>query len=261
MKHFLFSLLLAASPFLAFAQGDQQQISLDGATEVHIYGNMSGVFINTGGTNTIEVNHVLTVEGEDRPDLRKLEIIRDGSMIKILEREPSNELMKEKVSRRGLSISHKRNGEHQQGEYGGTKANAYLELTVPAGMKITVESLYGGIEAREVKDLPMAKSTYGEIDVVFAADAKINGLDYESDYQSVDVTLPASVAADLRLSTSYGNLYTDFDFTIPANGTNGHRHNDKHGHGKELVKGSLNGGGRTISLVSPYKNVYLRKRK
>lgn len=259
MKIFLLSLLLAASPFLAFAQGDQQEIARDGATEIHIYGNMSGVFINTGGTNTIEVNHVLTVEGEDRPDLRKLEIIRDGSMIKILEREPSNELLEEKVSRRGLSISHRRDGDHLGGNYGGVKANAYLEVTIPAGMKITVESLYGGIEAREVKDLPMAKSIYGEIDVVFAADAKIDGLDYESNYQSVDVTLPASVAANLRLSTSYGSLYTDFDFTVPANGTEGHRRNN--GHGKELVKGSLNGGGRTISLTSPYKNVYLRKRK
>ena len=126
-------------------------------------------------------------------------------------------------------------------------------------MKITGESLYGGIEAREVKDMPMAKSTYGLIDVVFAADAKVGGLDYESNYQSVDVTLPADVAADLRLSTSYGNLYTDFDFIIPANGTTGHQRD--HGHGKEMVKGSLNGGGRIISLTSPYKNVYLRKRK
>lgn len=257
----LLSLLLAAGPLLAFAQGDRQQIALDGATEVHIYGNMSGVFISTGGTDAIAINHVLTVDGEDRPDLRKLEIIRDGSMIRILEREPSNELLEKKVPGHGLSVSHRRSGEHDSGEYGGTKANAYLEITIPTGMKITVESLYGGIEAREVTEMPLAKSTYGEINVVFAANARINGLDYESDYQSVDVTLPATVAADLRLSTSYGSLYTDFEFTIPANGTDGHRHDDDCGHSKELVKGSLNGGGRTIALTSPYQNIYLRKRK
>jgi len=150
MNHYFLSLLLAATPFLAFAQGEQQ-IALNGASEIHIYGNMSGVFINTGGTDVIEVNHVLTVEGEDRPDLRKLEVIRDG---RILEREPSNELLKDKVASHNLSISHKRSGEHHKRSNGCTKANAYLEVTIPAGMKITVESLYGGIEAREVKDMP-----------------------------------------------------------------------------------------------------------
>lgn len=255
----LLSLLLAASSFFAFTQGDQQYIALEGATEVHIYGNVSGVFINTDAADAIAINHVLTVEGEDRPDLRMLEVIREGSMIKILEREPNNELLQDNALRRGWSVSNNRDGEHEDGDYGSAKANAYLEITIPVGVRITVESLYGGIEAREVRDMPMAKSTYGGIDVVFAADAKIYGLDYESNYQSVDVTLPADVAADLHLSTSYGSLYTDFDFTVPANGTEG-RHKNQ-GNNKELVKGALNGGGPTISLTSPYQNVYLRKRK
>lgn len=138
--------------------------------------------------------------------------------------------------------------------------NAYLVVTIPANMKITAESLYGGIVAKDVKDMPMVKSVYGEIEVVFAADARINGLDYESDYQNVDVTLPTDIAANLKLGTNYGDLYTDFDFTALANGTD--KRDNKHDHGQgDHFSGVLNGGGATISLTSPYKDVYLRKRK
>ncbi len=255
----LISLLLVASPIFAYCQGDQQEIARKGATEIHLNANMSGLFIEVTDSDVISVTHVVTVEGKDRPDLRKLEVVRTGSMIKIIERWPSQDLFEDKVARRGMSVSHKRNGE-PKGDWGGTRANAYLAVTIPAGMKITAESLYGGIEAKEVQDMPMVKSVYGEIEVVFAADAKINGLDYESDYQNVDVTLPADVSANLSLGTDYGSLYTDFDFTASANGAQNRNNRHSGGYG-DHVKGVLNGGGKTISLTSPYKNIYLRKRK
>jgi hypothetical protein len=256
----LLSLLLVASPLFAFSQGDQQEIARKGASEIHINANMSGVHIEVTDSDVISVNHVVTVEGKDRPDLRKLEVVREGSMIKIIERWPNQKLFEDKVARWGMSVSHRRNGEHASGDYNGTKANAYLEVTIPRSMKVTAESLYGGVKAKDVMNMPMVKSVYGEIEIVFAANARINGLDYESDYQNVDVTLPANVAAKLELSTSYGSLYTDFDFTSLANGTDTRRNRHRLGHG-DRVTGILNGGGQTISLTSPYQNVYLRKRK
>ncbi len=252
---FLLSLLLVASPFIAFSQVAEQKISLQGANALHVYADMSGLFITTANTDVVSVRHVLLVEGEDRPELKELEIIRDGDQLKILERNPTRDILEKEFGKRGLSVMHNQRNE-PPGDYRGTQIVAYLEITVPLGMKVTAESLYGGIEAREMMDMPMAKSKYGTIEVVFAANARVSGLDYESEYQAVDVTIPASTKADLQLRTSFGSMYTDFDFPVKANMKDSRDHGVK----SQPLDGSLNGGGAPITLRAKYQNIYLRKR-
>lgn len=253
---FLLSLLLAASSLCAFSQNAEQKIPLQGATAVHCYADMSGLYITTANTDVISVRHVLQVNGKDRPDLRDLEIIREGDQLKILERKPNHDLLEKEVGRHSLQVSHRRDPADTYGDWKGTRVVSYLEVTVPRKMKVTAESLYGGIEANEMMNMPMVKSKYGEIQVVFASEATVSGLDYESEYQSVDVTLPAATRADLHLRTSFGSMYTDFDFPVKANW------NSSQDHGVETrpLDGTLNGGGKDITLRAKYQNIYLRKR-
>ena len=252
---FFFSLLLAASPILVFSQVGRQEIPLKNASEIFIFGELSGVHITTGGTNTIAINHVLTVNGEDQPELRQLDIIREGGMIKILEKQPTAELIHDKFPGKGMNVAHGPNKKNS-GDYGGKRVVAYLEIVVPAGVKISAETVYGELKAQDVTEMPMAKSKYGVVEVVFAANARINGLDYESEYQSVDVTLPANTSANLHLRTTFGSMFTDFDFPIKANMDQvGHGH----GHKSQPINAELNGGGRDINLRAKYQNIYLRK--
>jgi hypothetical protein len=253
---FLFSLLLAASPILVFSQSGRQEIPLNNASEIFIFGDLSGVHISTGGTNSIAVNHVLTVNGKDQPELRQLDIVREGGTIKILEKKPTAELIQDKFPSKGMNVAHGPNKE-DRGDYGGKRVVAYLEIVVPAGVKISAETVYGELNAQDVTEMPMAKSKYGVVEVAFAANARINGLDYESEYQSVDVTLPGNTSADLHLLTTFGDMYTDFDFPMKANMDQAGNH---HGPKSQPIDAKLNGGGREISLKAKYQNIYLRKR-
>ncbi|MEM9928379.1 MAG: hypothetical protein AAF840_01045 [Bacteroidota bacterium] len=252
MKFYL-SLLLAASPLLIFCQSEQK-IPLQGATAVHFYAEVSGLYITTASTDEISVRHIVQVNGEDRPDLQELDIVRDGNELKILERKPNIKVFKEALGDDNLNITHKRD-KLGDGSWGRCSVVSYLEITVPKKMKVTAETLYGGIEAMAMENMPRAKSTYGTIEVVFSPTATVNGLDFESTYQSVDVTLPAATKADLQLRTSYGSMYTDFEFPMKANMNDSHSHE---GRGQPL-NGVMNGGGKAITLSATYKNIYLRK--
>jgi hypothetical protein len=73
-------------------------------------------------------------------------------------------------------------------------------------------------------------------------------------YGYADVTLPLSVKANLKMSTSYGELYAAPEFKI-ENERQGEmvRYDDR-------VTGKINGGGTDISLNSSYGKIYLRKK-
>lgn len=120
---------------------------------------------------------------------------------------------------------------------------------------------------------PLAVNTiYGGIEAMFSQGPPNSDIRLHSSYQDVDITLPKSTAANLRLNTSYGSMYTDFDINVKANtepaatGKSG----ESQGHGYECddcpdkksgLNGTINGGGKTISLNATYKNIYLRMLK
>jgi hypothetical protein len=124
---------------------------------------------------------------------------------------------------------------------------------------------------------PLSVNTiYGSIEATFSGGPPTEDIRLHSTYQDVDLTLPNNTSADLRLNTSYGSMYTDFDLDVKANMDEGfkkddHNHEEGHGHCHEECKGgehdngwltgSINGGGKLISVTASYKNIYLRKLK
>ncbi|MEM6769078.1 MAG: hypothetical protein AAF597_00725 [Bacteroidota bacterium] len=251
MKNLIVIVLCSLSLPLLLAQAGQQTISLDGATELSVEASLSGVVIVASPTaNVVTVNHVMTVDGVDRPDLRKLAIKRSGKRISVSELRPTSELLSKDRGDRGMTILHN-GGNDWPDDHRGIRVRAYLEVTVPEEMVITAQTLYGGIEAKGVKFMPVARSTYGVVEVVFAPDCRIETLDYTSEYQSVDVAIPADIAANITLNTSYGSMYSDFDYRVPAS-SKGVKRDGK-------LVGTINGGGVPISLTATYQNIYLRK--
>ena len=94
MNYFL-SLLLVASPLFALCQGEWQAIDLGAATSIHIEAALSAVSVTTGSGDRVRVLHELTIEGEDRADLRKLSVeVRDG-VLHIKELSPTVEVIQE----------------------------------------------------------------------------------------------------------------------------------------------------------------------
>jgi hypothetical protein len=70
----------------------------------------------------------------------------------------------------------------------------------------------------------------------------------------VDVTLPQATAANLKLSTSYGDIFIAPEFKINMESKGGMvAYSDK-------LSGTINGGGINIDLNCNYGKIYLRKK-
>ncbi|WP_020567088.1 DUF4097 family beta strand repeat-containing protein [Neolewinella persica] len=108
---------------------------------------------------------------------------------------------------------------------------------------------------------PLAINTiYGGIEAAFSSGPPSQDIRLHSTYGNVELMLPKNTAANLRLSTSYGSMYTDFDIDVKANMANaeGQKGSD-HDHDHGGLTGTINGGGKLVSLNATYKNIYLRK--
>jgi hypothetical protein len=115
--------------------------------------------------------------------------------------------------------------------------------------EITVDLNYGSVELKEVSGPLSVNTVYGKIEAVLTSANTTSPSTLYSVYGLVDVTLPSSTKADIHLSSSYGNMLTDFDITVPANSKIS----------SSEVRGTINGGGTEWRINSTYQNIYLRK--
>jgi hypothetical protein len=73
-------------------------------------------------------------------------------------------------------------------------------------------------------------------------------------YGHVDVTIPVSTKANLKLNTSYGEIFVAPDFKIEME-----KQGELVSYG-DKISGKINGGGMTIDLGANYSKIYLRKK-
>lgn len=235
-------LLLALATTCLHAQSDMTGIELEGATALHLSALFSSVDILTGNGDAITIEHSVTVEGESRPELRKLDIRRDGQSIVVEEIGPN---LKQ------LERLHKNDGR------GDNCCNSQIRMIVrvPAGLTVTVETVYGTVDITDLTGLREVKSTYGGVTVVYA-DARIpEQLELYSNYGAVDLTVPPGQAATFDLTTQFGELLTDIDLTIDEEKS---ERKDFFEH----VVGTVGQSGKESARVrceAPYGKVYLRE--
>lgn len=119
--------------------------------------------------------------------------------------------------------------------------------------EIEVSAVYNSIELDQVTGPVTIKTTYGGVTADFVAPIK-DPVSIVSIYGFVDVTLPQATAADLKLSTSYGDIFVAPEFDIAVSTTDGMKvYSDK-------VTGTINGGGVDVNLDCNYGKIYLRKK-
>jgi hypothetical protein len=84
---------------------------------------------------------------------------------------------------------------------------------------------------------------------------------------SVDVTLPASVKANVKLRSDQGDVFTDFDIQMTASKEAPVVKDTRQSKGRYQIEvdrslyGAINGGGPEFELRSFNGNVYLRRGK
>jgi hypothetical protein len=156
-----------------------------------------------------------------------------------------------------------------------------LEIEVPArtnlnlqshnGRTISVDGVEGDIEATNrngsvemtnVGGSVVAHSMNGRVVVSFRDIAAGKPMSFSSMNGSVDVTLPTTAKADLKMRTDNGGVWTDFDVQTKAASTT--TNSDQGRYRIEIdktINGSINGGGSEIELRTRNGNIYLRKAK
>jgi len=119
--------------------------------------------------------------------------------------------------------------------------------------EIEVSVNYNSVELENVTGPATVKSVYGHVEGDFNANMK-GPVSIVSVYGYVDITLPVATKANLRMSTSYGEILVapEFKLEIEREGTMVH-YSDK-------VNGKINGGGINVDLNSNYGKIYLRKK-
>lgn len=129
--------------------------------------------------------------------------------------------------------------------------------------EIEVSNTNGGIKLTNVSGSVVANSTNGDVIVTFKTIEAKAPMAFTTLNGRVDVTVPATVKANVKLHTDRGEIYSDFDVAVEAStptttrGKDGsYRYNDQ-----EWVTGKLNGGGSELMMRTFNGNIYIRKAK
>ena len=150
-----------------------------------------------------------------------------------------------------------------------------LRLASVNGGAIVVDAIDGEIEAKNVNGSitltnvagsVVADTVNGKVLVTLTRITSGKAMAFTSLNGAVDVTLPASTKANLKLRSDMGDVFTDFDIVVgPAvapkvedtRRNNGRFRLDVN----RAIMGTINGGGPEFELRTFNGNVYLRKGK
>ncbi|MFD2563354.1 DUF4097 family beta strand repeat-containing protein [Aquimarina rubra] len=120
--------------------------------------------------------------------------------------------------------------------------------------EIEASTNVGHITLRDVTGPIVAKTSTGEINIVFSKVSQSSPISLVSATGAIDISIPANTPANLEMKATMGEIFTDFDIKFPVPESN-----LKVVSGKKTIKTELNNGGVEINLKSATGNIYLRK--
>jgi len=112
--------------------------------------------------------------------------------------------------------------------------------------------LNGGIKITNVSGPITANSLNGGIDIMFSKVSQNSPITIYSTNGVLDISLPNDTPANLSLGTINGEIYSNFELSIPEK-------DGMRAIASQRVKGSINSGGVQIQLKTTNGNIYLRK--
>jgi DUF4097 and DUF4098 domain-containing protein YvlB len=138
-----------------------------------------------------------------------------------------------------------------------------LNLQSHNGAVISVDGVEGDIEVSNhngtvnvlnVAGSVVADSHNGKVTVSLRDISAGKPMSFTSMNGSVDVTLPPTSKANVKLRTQNGGIWTDFDIQTKPGSTVSTQ-------GDKTIAGTINGGGADFDLRTHNGNIYLRKEK
>jgi DUF4097 and DUF4098 domain-containing protein YvlB len=131
---------------------------------------------------------------------------------------------------------------------------------------IDANDLNGKVTIKNVSGSVLAHSLNGEVLVTLDRIDPAKPMSFSTMNGDIDVTLPDSLRATLRMKTDHGEIFSDFDVKLdPASGaaSTGGREKDGSFHVRfdRTLRGTVNGGGPEFQFTSFNGQIYIRKKK
>ncbi|MCC6537324.1 MAG: DUF4097 family beta strand repeat protein [Bryobacterales bacterium] len=131
--------------------------------------------------------------------------------------------------------------------------------------EIDVNNLNGNITIRDVGGAVVAHTLNGKLIAVLNSVTAGRPMSFSTLNGDVDVTLPASVKANLKMKSDNGDVYTDFEVTLTPSSTPQSGTRDSKGRYRlrsdRTTYATINGGGPDFSFTTLNGNLYIRKGK
>jgi len=131
--------------------------------------------------------------------------------------------------------------------------------------ELMVSNTNGGITLNNVSGSVMAGTTNGSVRATLARVTAQKEMAFTSLNGTVDVTLPPTTKANLRLRSDNGDVYSDFDVQLAPSAPVVQENNSSNGRYRisrnRSIVGVINGGGPEFELRTFNSNVYVRKGK
>ncbi|MEM8898916.1 MAG: DUF4097 family beta strand repeat-containing protein [Bacteroidota bacterium] len=127
--------------------------------------------------------------------------------------------------------------------------------------EIVVDAHHGGVSATDISGSLVANSWHGDIKVAFNEVANDIPMAFTTYHGDVELMLPSSAKADLKLRSDRGDIFSGFDVELKKQSIN--REKDEDGVYKvsvdEMITGTINGGGNSMSLQTHHGDIYVKK--
>lgn len=122
--------------------------------------------------------------------------------------------------------------------------------------ELEVSILNPGIDLENVTGPVILNLTNGDINIDFGTVNQNAPISINATNGIIDITLPANTPANIAMSTINGEIFTNFDIDFERKEKDGLSYIG----GGQKIKGTINGGGVDIKLVTINDNIYLRKK-
>jgi hypothetical protein len=132
--------------------------------------------------------------------------------------------------------------------------------------EIEVNNLNGKVTLKNVAGSVIAHSLNGEVLAVLDRIDPSKPMSFSTMNGNIDVTLPDSLKANVRVKTDHGEVYSDFDVKLnmePVVTTESGKQRDGTYHLRfdRTVRGTINGGGPEFQFTTFNGQIYIRKKK
>ena len=173
------------------------------------------------------------------------------------------------------AIQASENGDVVHISVGATNEGRGLLVTVPTNISLRVHtthgdvtvtgvhgeidaaSIHGSITLNDVGGTVLSNTVHGSIKVSMTQVDQAKPLSFSTLNGNIDVTLPSNVRMNLKMKTSRGDVWSDFDVKLAGDGGSGgltRLNMDR------TVRGTLNGGGVEASFYTLNGRILIRKR-